>query len=113
ARAAPVTAQRLADEVNWTLERREALGPHVPLDPPALDSELASAVAQTLASGCRKTTPVAAALQDGAHAPLQNGAHAYEVCDAEIQFIGPASVVALVRDTMDAFERPGEPRWTA
>jgi len=113
-RAATVTAQRLADEVEWTLERRDVLGSQVPLDPPPLDSDLGSAVAQEheLAASApavhapprRETSPPSG---------LENGARVYEVCDAEIQFTAPASVVALVRDTMDAFERPGEPRWTA
>ena len=45
----------------------------------------------------------------------QNGTAnaAAEVCDAEIGFAGPASVVALFRDAIDAFMRPGEPRWVA
>jgi hypothetical protein len=36
-----------------------------------------------------------------------------ELCDVEIRFTGPASVVALFRDVLDAFQRPGAPRWTA
>ena len=36
-----------------------------------------------------------------------------EVADAEIRFTGPASVVALLRDVLDAFAVPAEPRWTA
>src|SRR5262249_3179640 len=35
------------------------------------------------------------------------------VCDVEIGFIAPTSVVALLRDVLDAFAPPGEPRWTA
>ena len=38
---------------------------------------------------------------------------ALEVADAEIRFTGPASVVALLRDVLDAFADPEEPRWTA
>jgi hypothetical protein len=106
-RASMVTAQRLAEEVDWTLERCDVLGAHVPLDPPPLDADLPSpaalAMADVVARGARSPDP-----------SLQNGAHAtYEVRDAEVRFIAPASVVALVRDTMDAFAQPGEPRWTA
>src|SRR6185369_2851330 len=36
-----------------------------------------------------------------------------EVCDVEIQFRAPASVVALFRDVLDAFASPGAPRWAA
>jgi hypothetical protein len=36
-----------------------------------------------------------------------------EVSDAEIRFTGPASVVALLRDVLDAFAEASEPRWTA
>jgi hypothetical protein len=39
--------------------------------------------------------------------------HAAEICDAEIRFTGPASVVALLRDVLDAFADPYEPRWRA
>jgi hypothetical protein len=108
ARASTVTAQRLAEEVEWTLERRDVLGAHVPLDPPLLDADLPSPAALAMAdvAAARKAQSPASSLQNGAPA-------AYEVCDAGVRFIAPASVVTLVRDTMDAFARPGEPRWTA
>jgi hypothetical protein len=38
---------------------------------------------------------------------------ASEISDADIALIAPASVVALIRDVLDAFGRPGAPRWTA
>ena len=38
---------------------------------------------------------------------------ALEIVDAEIRFTGPASVVALLRDVLDAFADPDQPRWTA
>ncbi len=103
-RATSVTVRRLADEVSWVLERRDALGADAPLDPPPLDSEIPSPVAETLARQCQKTALAPA---------LQIGAHTREVCDVEIDFTAPASVVALFRDTLDAFALPGEPRWTA
>jgi hypothetical protein len=36
---------------------------------------------------------------------------ASEVCDAEIHVLAPISVVALMRDAVDAFVDPGAPRW--
>lgn len=36
-----------------------------------------------------------------------------EIVDAEIKFTGPASVVALLRDVLDAFAEPDQPRWAA
>jgi hypothetical protein len=41
------------------------------------------------------------------------GGPAAEVRDAEIRFTGPASVVALFRDALDVYARPGELRWVA
>ncbi|MBI3768137.1 MAG: HNH endonuclease [Deltaproteobacteria bacterium] len=35
------------------------------------------------------------------------------MCDVAVQFTGPASVVALFRDVLDAFAHAGEPRWVA
>jgi hypothetical protein len=60
-------------------------------------------------------------VQIGAHAPLQNlltkfGTHCravLEVCDVEIQCTAPVSVVALVREALDAYAEPGAPRWSA
>jgi len=36
-----------------------------------------------------------------------------EVCDVEIQLTAPVSVVAFLRDALDAFADPCAPRWTA
>ncbi len=36
-----------------------------------------------------------------------------EVSDAEIAFIAPVSVIALMRDVLDAFALPGAPRWAS
>jgi len=36
-----------------------------------------------------------------------------EIVDAEIRFTGPTSVVALLRDVLDAFAEPDQPRWAA
>jgi hypothetical protein len=38
---------------------------------------------------------------------------AFELADVDITLTAPASVVALVRETLDAFAEPGEPRWVA
>jgi hypothetical protein len=127
ARATAVTVRRLVDEVNWVLEGRDVLGPDASLDPPPPDAPLAAAVAVTPAgSDCRETAP-GDRLQIDVHSTATNaaapappegrktslGIRVDEVMDAEIAFLAPASVVALLRDTMDAYAVDGEPRWTA
>jgi hypothetical protein len=47
------------------------------------------------------------------HATDMNRRALSEVCDVEIQFTAPVSVVAFFRDTLDAFADPCVPRWTA
>jgi hypothetical protein len=114
ARADAVTVRRLADEVNWVLEARDVGGAATRLDPPPLDSVLVSPVGQVAATS-------AAIAQIGAHAPPQNvltkfdtdRRAAFEVCDVEIQLTAPVSVVALVREALEAFAEPGAPRWSA
>ncbi len=137
ARAELVTVRRLNDEVEWVLAARDALGPSVSLVPPPVDSRLPSPVLVTSPERCRDSSP-AARLQIGAHAVGSGIAcarasvarscasidagnchsaspyrQALEVCDAEVRFTGPASVVALLRDVLDAFADSAEPRWTA
>jgi hypothetical protein len=115
ARAESVTVRRLCDEVDWVLTARDALGPSASLAPPPVDSPLPSPIA---IDECRNPSP---------HARLQIRAHderptmlsagerqnVLEVADAEIRFTGPASVVALLRDVLDAFAESDQPRWTA
>jgi hypothetical protein len=74
---------------------------------------------RSIGDRCHKAS-LRAGLQISAHAfpaaaVTQNGTAraALAVCDAEIQFTGPATVVALFRDAVDMFARPGEPRWAA
>jgi len=139
ARAHAVTVRRLADEVNAVLAARDTFGRAATLDPPldpALDPSLdrPSLDAPALSSHATSATE---AVQIGAHAidTVQIRAHATdvvrrggdalaqaadacrralsEVCDVEIQFTAPTSVIALVRDALDAFADPGAPRWTA
>jgi hypothetical protein len=77
-------------------------------------------------SGARSASepPHSPGLQIGACAPapgeaargaggVAGAAPGLEVRDAEIRFTGPLSVVALFRDALDAYDRPGEPRWAA
>jgi hypothetical protein len=136
-RAEGVTVRRLNDEVEWVLASRDALGPSVSLAPPPVDSRLPSPVVVTSPEQCRDLSP-AARLQIGAYAfessivrscasvarPRANidagdrhsasaPRQALEVCDAEVRFTGPASVVALLRDVLDAFADPAEPRSSA
>ena len=128
ARAEAVTVRRLADEVSWVLETRDVCGPDARLDPPPLDSVLVSPVARVeataavagAASATVAATP-ATIVQIGAHAPSQHlltnfdtdRRAAFEVCDVETQFTAPVSVVALFRETLDAYAEPGTPRWLA
>ena len=105
ARAESVTVRRLSDEVDWVLATRDALGSTVSLAPPAVDSRLPSPIVAPPPAECRNSS------LDGR---LQIRAHdaALEVCDAEVRLTGPVSVVALLRDVLDAFAEPNEPRWT-
>jgi hypothetical protein len=119
ARARTVTVRRLYEEVNHVLQARDVLGPEVPLGPPAPDDILVSPVAALVAPHCalecRDLSP-SERVQIGA-----NGRPAFDaadrarrdVCDASVSFTGPASVIALLRDVLDAFALPGAPRWVA
>lgn len=124
ARAESVTVRRLNDEVEWVLASRDALGPGASFAPPPVDSWLPSpVVAITAAEKCRDSS-LDPQLQIRAHADGSRAGAAdwhppsapdrrLEVCDAEIRFTAPASVVALLRDVLDAFVEPPEPRWMA
>jgi len=135
ARAQAVTVRRLADEVNWVLDVRDVYRQDVPFAPPPLDAVLVSpvmgergadasqAAAANDAPEGHVVSPMAARsrVQIGAPSPAdpawtKNGTPphaAVEVVDAEIDFTGPATVVALFRDALEVFERGGEPRWLA
>ncbi len=115
-RAESVTVRRLTDEVNHVLEARDVFGDDLPLDPPSVDDPLPSPVAQALASDGRRTQRDADA-QICAHATPEalrklaaRGRAQSQICDTEVAFTGPASVVALFRDALDAFSDPGDPR---
>ncbi len=111
ARAAAVTLRRLSDEVNHVLEKRDVFGSDVPLDPPPLDSALPSSVAESMGAPSRgKRVHIPAHVMVGADAAERARR---EVCDANVQFTGPASVVAFFRDVLDAYAEPGAPRWLA
>jgi len=117
ARAEAVTARRLSDEVDWVVESRDALGPSVSLGPPPVDGRLSSPIVVTPRDQCRDLAPDARlqirAQGDpvGARHEMSQRIAASEVCDAEVRFSGPTSVVALLRDVLDAFADPSEPRW--
>src|SRR4029077_6188843 len=122
ARAGAVTVRRLYDEVAWVLAARDT-GLHASFDPPPLDSPLAFPVLPpACAARCHEMSPVQigarGAGDDGAgHEGARNHAHSEllrsELCDAEVAFSAPASVVALFRDVLDAFALPETPRWVA
>jgi hypothetical protein len=86
ARAAEVTVRRLADEVDWALDVRDASIGWVSVAPPATGTSLVAPPRQM-------------------RAPLD------ETVDAEIVVRGPASVIALVRDAVAAFHKPLTPTW--
>jgi hypothetical protein len=143
ARAQAVTVRRLADEVAWVLAARDVAGPDVSLAPPPIDSALPSptesllpSIGAVMPAGCADSspdarlqirvhddaaTPVAERHDSSLDARLQIRAPGAapmptalpEMCDAEVRFTGPASVVALLRDVLDAFGDPYEPRWRA
>jgi hypothetical protein len=126
ARAHAVTVRRLCDEVSAALQARDVLGTEVPFDPPALDAPLTSLGAFAKYASSYPAMSPGAGVQIGARpAAGRNAAErvaaevdrdrraASEICDVEVRFTGPASVVALFRDVLDAFQRPGAPRWTA
>jgi len=120
ARAESVTVRRLGDEGDWVLASRDAVGPTASLAPPPIDSRLASPLSGRLSVPFFAGSPAQAAqCHDlSLDTRLQIRAHdgertASEVCDAEVRFIGPVSVVALLRDVLDAFADSSEPRWTA
>ena len=96
-----VTVRRLSDEVAWALDARDTGGDArdggvdipsgaaalAPIAPPPLGAPLDGEVRQLRALGTG------------------------EALDGEIQFIGPASVVALLRSAITAFTEPSEPLW--
>ncbi|HEY2387644.1 MAG TPA: HNH endonuclease signature motif containing protein [Candidatus Binatia bacterium] len=117
ARARAVTVRRLFDEVNHVLESRDLLGPGFRLHPPPIDDPLTSPVTRHVhAGGHEHELSLASIVQIGAQTDSAlDGARAAhpEVCDAAVSFTGPASVVALLRDVLDAFAVSGAPRWAA
>ena len=133
ARAETVTVRRLSDEVEWVLAARDAEGPTASLAPPPIDSRLAlpaldgrlpplldgrrtapmPALGSALGSEQCRNLSLDARLQIRAHGAAAGRDAPLEVCDAEIRFTGPASVIALLRDVLDAFGDPDEPRWRA
>ena len=131
-RAQTVTVRRLGDEVNAVLQARDILGTDVRLDPPPLDAPLTSLAAFAKYDRGARGPSGARSVQIGAHAEPVAAAErvaaaaervaaeldrdrraASEFCDVEVRFTGPASVVALFRDVLDAFQRPSAARWTA
>lgn len=132
ARADTVTVRRLGDEVGWVLEARDVSGNAASLAPPPLDARLVSPGA-AIVERCRKSSRADVpdeqcrelSLTDdvqigarfsgdglGAGGGGAEGQSARaEISDAEISFVAPASVIALLRDVLDAFALPDAPRW--
>jgi len=97
-RANAVTFRCLNDQVEWALTVRDVTGTHEPVAPPPLGHGLACL------HGARTS---------GVQMRAQRDAATEGLCDGEIAFTGPASVVAFFRATVRGYERPGLPRWTA
>ncbi len=90
ARAQSVTFRRLADEVDWAIEARDAGAPFQSIAPPPLGAALVRAERQTCARPDSDDRP-----------PLE----------CEVAFWGPASVVSLFRAAVSAFAGRSAPAW--
>ncbi|MEA2625549.1 MAG: hypothetical protein QOD06_1594 [Candidatus Binatota bacterium] len=107
-RARRVTVRRLADEVGWAVEMR-AIGGHgaeTPCPPPfgaALD-RLEREVQTRMEEAFPAAWPVASA--NACEPPRPAASY-------PLEFSGPASVVALFRQTIIAWSQLGEPPWVA
>lgn len=86
-RAKSVTVRRLSDEVEWAAEIREAGAALGSVAPPPCGAVLMRPERQTCARD--RDTPL----------------------DHEVTFVGPASVVALLRAAISAFSTPSEAPW--
>jgi hypothetical protein len=104
------------------LASRDVLGSTVSFAPPPVDSPLPSPFRVPSSSQERRDSSADARVQIRARGsePVAPAAECQflstprpplEVCDAEVRFSGPATVVALLRDVLDALADPGEPRW--
>jgi hypothetical protein len=91
ARASEVTLRRLADEVGWALDVRDASAALAAVTPPPAGAALVPPERQM-------------------RAPLR--APHDEALDSDVHFRGPASVVGLVRAAIAAFHPPLTPAWT-
>lgn len=107
ARAEAVTVRRLTDEVNWVLDRHDRDGREASLAPPPLDCQLVSPAERRSVQIRAGDEPRDPWTKNG------TGRGALEVCDGEVRFVGPTTVVALLRDALDVFAIAGEPRWVA
>jgi hypothetical protein len=90
-RASEVTLRRLADEVGWALDVRDASVALAAVAPPPAGAAL---------------VPPERQMRAPFHAPLD------EALDTDVHFRGPASVVGLVRTAIAAFHAPLTPAWT-
>jgi hypothetical protein len=85
-RAGQVTLRRLVDEVDWALARRDGC---TPIAPPSLDADLRTRELERQV--CSPAT--------------------WAPCDSAVAFVGPASVVALLRTAAAAFAISGDAPW--
>jgi hypothetical protein len=105
-RAQAVTLRRLADEVEWALDRRDSSPRHYNVSPPALGADLESGQSQPeVQIGSRP----AHTRDDISHERIPLG----EFGSVHVRLRAPASVVMLMEEAISAFARPQEPRWRA
>jgi hypothetical protein len=110
ARAGEVTLRRLTDEVRWALDELDGAGAgtaRTGIAPPPAGAHL---------TGARRIQMCALASdedrEDMLGRPGKLGAPVgAEICDGAIAFSGPASVVGLLRQAIDAFRPAGRPSW--
>jgi hypothetical protein len=131
ARAQAVTVRRLAAEVDWALDLRDASGGRAGWEPPPKGTPLSGDDrSQGSSASCAPTNPAGGmgSPQIGAEERVTNcvdagaatdfvtaetGGWAACLSDGEVRFVGPASVVAMFRCAVRAHAQPGEPRWRA
>jgi hypothetical protein len=115
ARAQAVTVRRLAAEVDWSLDQRDAApepAAGAPPGPPPAGHDLAADTADVERQMRARRKWSSAEGERGGHPDLEAEARPHgSPLDAEIAFAGPAAVVALLQTAVAAFRRPGEPRW--
>jgi len=126
ARANAVTVRQLNDQVDWALNMEDAFEAEA-IAPPAGVLLSADDILRLRGATAAGPTPItasngvtSAAVIGGTSSEasaVQMRARQQQLAsarnDAEIRFLGPASIVVLVRSTLQGYAQPGFPLWTA